>query len=181
MKNTKEKIKEEMVKATTLGLTDKALYHAYEEIYPELLERYLGKNNNILEVGISTGGGLLFLSESFPESVVYGLDHDLSNLRIQTVNTNIKLLKEYSQVDPNFTEELPGIDIVIEDASHDYSLSMKTFELMLPKLNKGAIYIIEDVYPEFIELYQKDDRFVVHDIRHIKGRGDDVIAVYYHS
>ena len=171
-------IKEEMIRVTNMGLTDKADYHAYEELYPQLLEKYLGKKNNILEVGTAKGGGLLFLSNCFPESNIFGLDHNYSAIEVTFERENVKLLKETDQTDPSFIDDLPDIDIVIEDASHSHELSIKTFNIVLPKLKPGSIYIIEDVYPEFKDLYIKDGRFEVIDISHIKGRGDDIVDIY---
>lgn len=171
-------IKDEMISVTNMGITDKASYHAYEEIYPKLLESYLGKENNILEVGTAKGGGLLILSNAFPESTIYGIDRDYSQLVVDFEGKNVKLLKETDQCDPSFAIDLPEIDIVIEDAAHNYTQSIGTFEILLPKLRSGAIYIIEDVYPEFVESYIRDGRFEIIDISHIKGRGDDRVAIY---
>ena len=84
-------IKEEMIRVTNMGLTDKADYHAYEELYPQLLEKYLGKKNNILEVGTAKGGGLLFLSNCFPESNIFGLDHNYSAIEVTFERENVKL------------------------------------------------------------------------------------------
>jgi hypothetical protein len=171
-------IKEEMIRVSKMGLTDKADYHAYEELYPELLNPYLGKNNNILEVGTAKGGGLIFLSNCFPESTIFGLDHNYSPIEVDLEGRNVKLIKETDQADPSFIDGLPNIDIVIEDASHNPALSIKTFEILLPKLNIGSIYIIEDVYPEFKDFYISDGRFEVIDISHIKNRGDDIVAIH---
>ena len=174
-------IKEKINEYSNNGLTDKSTYHSYDTIYPRIMEKFLGKNNNILEIGTGNGGGLMILSESFPESTVYGLDHNYSILKIETVGTNIKLLKETDQNDENFINEIPMLDLVVEDASHDYNKSIKTFEMVIGKLNPGAIYIIEDVYPQYIENYNNDGRFEVHDLRKNKDRGDDIIAVYKHK
>ena len=38
--------------------------------------------------------------------------------------------------------------------------------------------MIEDVYPEFYDAYCQDGRFDIYDVRDIKDRADDVIAVY---
>ena len=42
--------------------------------------------------------------------------------------------------------EFPGqqIDVVIDDASHLYDLSRKSFEIAFPRLRQGGLYIIED-------------------------------------
>jgi predicted O-methyltransferase YrrM len=174
----KEEIKQIMIEVTNLGLTDKASYHSYDHIYPEIIAEFTEKKLNILEIGTGHGGGLIILSKVFPDSNIYGIDYDYSILKIETENTNITLLKESEQTNRNIVDGVDNIDIVIEDASHSYEKSMITFDIVEKKLNKGAVYIIEDVYPEFKPLYQADPRFEVIDLTHIKNRGDDCIAVY---
>ena len=60
------------------------------------------------------------------------------------------------------------------------SNSLKTFEIIQPILNPGAVYVIDDVYPEFLDAYEEDGRFDMYDAREIKNRADDVLAVYNH-
>lgn len=45
-------------------------------------------------------------------------------------------------MDKEFGDE--KIDLVIDDASHYYELSRKSFEIVFPRLREGGIYIIED-------------------------------------
>jgi len=181
MNNIQLKIKEKITEVSNLGLTDKATFHSYEELYPVLLENNIGKKLNILEVGVAKGGGLKILSELFPESNIYGIDRSYDQLAIEVQNTNIKLLPESDQTNPNLSSSLPNLDLVIEDASHDYHKSMETFNIIKSKLNEDAMYIIEDVFPEYRSFYDKDERFKIHDLTHIKNRSDDVVAIYIHK
>lgn len=181
MNKIQKQIKEKIIEITNLGLTDKANYHSYEEVYPSLLEKYIGKENNILEIGIGGGGGgLKILSDLFPKSNIYGIDYNLSicTLFDLSVLANVKLF-EFEQCDSKMLDVLPMLDFVIEDASHDMSKSIQTFELLEPKLNAGAVYVIEDVYPNFYDSYVKDGRFEMIDLRDMKGRGDDILAIYH--
>jgi hypothetical protein len=178
MNETQQKIKDKIVEMTNLGLTDKAEYHSYEEVYPFLLDKFVDGKYNLLEVGTAYGGTLRALSELFPESNIYGVDWDLSNLKINVEDfPNIQVFESH-QCDSKFLDNLPMLDFVTEDASHIMSESIATFELLESKLNPGALYVIEDVYPEYYNAYLKDGRFKIYDVRDIKGRGDDVIAVY---
>ena len=43
MDEVQQKIKDKMIEVTKLELTDKASYHAYEEVYPFLLDKFIGK------------------------------------------------------------------------------------------------------------------------------------------
>ena len=174
-------IKEKFIEVSKLGLTDKADYHAYEEVYPFLIDKFLGKKCNILEVGVALGGGLKIFSELFPESKIYGVDYDLSQMTVNVDDFSNVEVFELSQADPTLPDKLPMLDFVTQDASHQRELSIRTFELLKPKLNPGAVYVIEDIYDIYYDDYCNDDRFDIYDSREIKGRGDDILAVYIHE
>lgn len=178
MSETQQKIKDKIIEMTNLGLTDKAAYHSYEEVYPFLLDRFVNKKCNLLEVGTALGGTLRALSELFPESNIYGIDWDLSNLKIDIEDfPNIQVFQSH-QCDSKFLDNLPMLDFVTEDASHVMTESIATFELLESKLNSGALYVIEDIHPDYYDAYLKDGRFKIYDVRDIKGKLDDVVVVY---
>mgnify|MGYP003322029787 FL=1 len=178
MDEVQQKIKDKMIEVTNLELTDKTSYHAYEEVYPFLLDKFIGKKCNMLEVGMSWGGGMQILSELFPESIIYGLDWNVGALKIDVDDFSNMKVFECSQTDPDLPNRVPMLDFVTEDCSHQMPNSIRTFELLEPKLNPGGVYVIEDVYPEFYDDYCADGRFDIYDVRDIKNRVDDVVAVY---
>ena len=132
-----------------------------------------------MEIGVGHGGGLKFLHDSFEQANIFGSDQTYSLLKVDLKTLpRVKLLPTSDQIDIN-TNLLPKLDIVIEDASHQFKYSIQTFDRLKNSLNKGAIYIIEDVYPEFVNLYKKTrPEFVLHDLSQIKNRNDDRCAVY---
>ena len=93
-------------------------FYIYEEIFSELK----GKDITFVEVGVHNGGSLFMWKEYFGKnSRIVGVD----------LNPNAKLLEEYgfeiyigSQNDSdfwdNFHKEVNGIDILLDDGSHDY-------------------------------------------------------------
>ena len=169
-----------MIEVSKQGLTDKASYHAYENFYPKLFSQIgIGHKRNILEIGTGAGGGLKILSQIFPNDCIFGLDHNYKILEIDTKALNISLLPALKQTSRKIRNFLPNdLVLVIEDASHQYKDSMKTFEIIEPFLKYGGIYVIEDVYPEFLGFYERDSRFEIIDLRKFKNRGDDILAVY---
>jgi Methyltransferase domain len=62
-------------------------------------------------------------------------------------------------MDKEFGDE--PIDLVIDDASHHYELSRKSFEIVFPRLREGGMYIIEDWQWAHIdaETYQSGRQF----------------------
>lgn len=175
-------IKKIMQEISAAGLSDKASVHSYDEVYPFLFQQFLGKENNILEIGVAIGGGLKLLSEVFPESRIFGIDRSFSQLDQSILNETITLIQPCDQADTSgfltIFPEIPKFDIIIEDASHDYGKSMESFEAFSPYMKVGGIYIIEDIFPQFYDLYKQDERFQIVDLKCVKDRQDDVIAIY---
>lgn len=177
----KQIIKNNLIRCSENEFTDKAFWHAYEFMYPDLLSKYYGRVNNILEIGIYKGGGLKFLHDTFENSKIIGSDLDYSKLELDlNIYNRLELLPPSDQININ-VDLLPMLDIVIEDASHEMEKSISSFNRIKPKLNKGGIYVIEDIYPQYVEKYKALNFFMLIDIRHIKNRGDDVCAVYIQS
>jgi hypothetical protein len=61
-------------------------------------------------------------------------------------------------MDKEFGDE--AIDLIIDDASHYYAHSRKSFEIAFPRLREGGLYIIEDWQWAHSPAYQKSGPFV---------------------
>lgn len=91
------------------------------------------------------GDGLLWLREKFPNAEIIGADLNKPDVDFE--------FYQIDQDDPNTFDKIPGtFDLIIDDASHEKVRTMKTFEKMWPRLEKGGLYIIED----FIAHYWED-------------------------
>jgi predicted O-methyltransferase YrrM len=165
-------------------LCDKGHHHCYQLIYPDLLEKYLNKDNlNILELGTYYGGSTLIFEELFPTATLYTLDYDFSNLKVDITRKNIIKLN-LSQTDKALKSIFKDIklDIIIDDASHKAPDQIASFHILSEFLNTGGIYIIEDIYPEHIERKEYPESFLSNfehiDLSNVNGRGDDRLFVY---
>jgi cephalosporin hydroxylase len=125
------------------------------ELYQGVLE---GLNPaNVLEFGVFQGGSPVFFS------LFYGLEKfvgiDISQpipgldefLRSHPVGERIKLYYEVSQDNEAVIQSIVAdefgdrpIDLIIDDASHQYELTKRSFEIGFPLLRPGGIYAIED-------------------------------------
>ena len=179
---TKE-IENKIVDFSERGLTDKASRHSYNLIYPKLLSKYENVENfTLLEVGTWRGHSMVIWSELFPNGKIYGIDIDYSPLEIDPDDyNNMIILPEGSQDDPNAFEGLPQFDFIIDDASHQKDLTVKTFDILKSYLKDGGTYVIEDVndwseggsYPkDFLSNFERID------LRYNKGRADDVVLIH---
>ena len=172
--------------------TDKITSHSYGELYSNALSNY--SKHVVLEIGYYSGSSMVVWSEFFPESIIYGIDISLDKLSFGKELPNIKHYLLDGTIDnaPEKLNELKGnndkYDIIIEDASHTPESQVKTFELFGPTLNKGGVYIIEDINEIYADQVKSGLEILVqnysmrmewHDLRHIKNRFDDIVAVIY--
>ena len=113
---------------------------------------------NILELGIWDGGSIVFWFEYFTPDKLVGID--LQQKQDSEYFTHYKAsrglehnIKTYWATDQGDSAQLRHIvraefenrlDLVIDDASHMYALTKKSFETLFPLLRPGGLYIIED-------------------------------------
>jgi predicted O-methyltransferase YrrM len=129
----------------------------------DMVESYLALRNRIaapviVELGVYRGGSTALLHALFqPERLIAieltaqpaeALSTYISNRRLQSV-----LRPHYgvdqadrAKVTAILTEELAGrrIDLVVDDASHQYAPTLASFEMLFPQVRPGGLYVIED-------------------------------------
>ena len=120
----------------------------YLEIYNSYFANRLGKEINVLEVGVRGGGSLDMWAAVFgPACRVYGVDIDPECTRYEAANRHILI---GDQGDRAFWARvkatLPPLDVVIDDGSHVPEHQIATFEELWPMLRPGGVYLIEDVH-----------------------------------
>jgi len=113
---------------------------------------------HVLELGIHRGGGLAFWFELFRPGKLVGIEikEEQSNPAFEhyldrpSVRGRIVTHWRTSQTDgPRLAQIVSAdfgghLDLVIDDASHLYSYSKRSFETLFPLLRPGGFYIIED-------------------------------------
>jgi SAM-dependent methyltransferase len=113
---------------------------------------------SMLEVGVYQGGSAILWSLLLPIEKYVGVDirpiHEEIDVPEAVRNhprwQAVRLYGETSQDDRAaigaiMNDEFSGgLDLVIDDASHQYMLSRATFETCFPRLRPGGMYIIED-------------------------------------
>jgi len=179
--------------------TDKNTSHSYIDVYEKLFKSKKELKNNILEIGIGwvkdeNGGSIKLWRDYFKSSMIYGLDITKPDLILDSIKNDerIILFLEKNAYDADFFQSTFTIyinnnikfDILIDDGPHTIE-SMITFITMYSKIlaNKG-IMIIEDVQsldwiPKLIDAVPNHlkNYIEVYDLRHIKGRWDDILFV----
>jgi cephalosporin hydroxylase len=165
------------------GQGDKGTAHSYIEIYNQLLSPYRN-NSNILEIGIAGGYSLHMWSEYFTNSKIYGVDISHEILTNPYLQSDKFTIIHSDATKPQFLNEITNVmfDVIIDDGSHLLEHQLESFKLLKSKVNVGGIYVIEDVAHLDKDMEDKfkslHDNCEIMDLRHIKGRYDDVLIIY---
>jgi len=140
---------------TDIGLkhqTDKATHHGYTRIYEQYLHHLRDQPITLLELGWgghedpeSGGASVAMWREYFPNATVIGVDVEPKVNHLDGVDFH-----QGSQADPGFLQGLHDrygdFDVIIDDASHLSSLTIRSWELLYPRLKPGGLYFVEDVH-----------------------------------
>jgi hypothetical protein len=122
---------------------DKSKKHCYDLFYQPLVDAYVDKEINFLEIGVFKADSTVAFEESLPKASIYGADI-FKRVDIQDCRNRF------------------------DDGAHYPKANQLTFENFIPYLKKGGIYVIEDVWPidrmtmkqlEHVWLKQYPDRY----------------------
>lgn len=126
-------------------------WHHYFPIYERWFGPFRGKPIRMLEIGVSKGGSLdMWRSYFGPEATIFGIDIDPACAQFDGKSGHVRI---GSQDDPAFLEaviaEMGGLDIVLDDGSHDSRHIRASLDVLYPKLSNGGIYMIEDLHAAY--------------------------------
>lgn len=165
---------------TTLG-TDKSTTHHYAQyVYDKEFAVYKDTKFNFLEIGISGGHSLKVWSEYFTQATIYGLDISLNSFKVNPIPDNVNVILGDGTKSEIF-ESLPKFTIIIDDASHSLYDQLETFKIVFSQLEKGGLYIIEDIQDleKAKEAFDTiNPNYEIIDIRHSSERYDDIVFLY---
>lgn len=136
---------------------------------------------NVLEIGIWDGASTALLVEMFSPSKLVALDDsrrgDSTYFRsyLDSVGARgaVSTFWDVNQADTErlleiVSSEFSGpLDLVVDDASHQYDDARASFEVLFPRLREGGLYIIEDwARAHLVPPTVDDDRLVRAASRH---------------
>jgi|APSaa5957512493_1039668.scaffolds.fasta_scaffold19206_1 hypothetical protein len=196
------------------------IFHSYSPEYYKLLKDYKDTYTDILEIGIGThslmdryirnasgreyqlGGSLKAWRDFFKNAQIYGLDFEKTSLfedeRISCFFTDQskeeELEKTISNIKASRGDENLLFDFIMDDGSHRGDHQITSLNCLYKYLKKGGLYIIEDVFPEWLHVYPligKDEKGIPNVIPGMElikihigqnhPRGQDTFIVYRKS
>ena len=174
------------VKGPDVGHGDKGGTHSYIDQYEVLLAPHR-EECCFMEIGLALGLSLAMWREYFGKwSTLFGVDlsivFDKAPFTDDEGKADVRLI-EADATKPGLLEKLPHVpfDVVIDDGSHMMADQVATFNLLKPRMASGGLYIIEDILAlEAAKMVFKNlhANCEIIDLRHVKGRFDDVLVVY---
>jgi hypothetical protein len=123
----------------------------YFDIYDRHFRRFRGREVHVLEIGVYSGGSLSMWKDYFGKACrIYGVDIEEACKAYEDDVTRIFI---GDQADRNFwkrfKEQVPILDIVIDDGGHEPNQQIVTLEELLPHLRPGGVFLCEDVCGTF--------------------------------
>ena len=172
---------------------DKNNGHSYvQNFYEKEFKKFKNKNISLLEIGIFTGGSLKLWKEYFknPKTII-GVD--ITSEYLSDKYSDIEGIEYFFEnaYDVEFIKNLPNFDIIIDDGPHTLHSQIEAINLYLPKLNKGGVFVIEDIQDDswFNSLIEESKKVSENDLsdvnyevecldfRETLGREDDMMFV----
>lgn len=168
----------EKYKTEGVGWGDKGSGHSYIEVYAKLFSPYRENATHVLEVGVCEGHSLRMWKEYFPNALIHGVDIALSCRKYAKEGFVI-----YTADSREIRKYLGKIEfqIIIDDGDHNLPVQLATFEQLFSFVAEGGLYVIEDV--SYLDSAREPLKALhpsceIVDRRHVKGRDDDVLAIY---
>jgi len=130
-------------------------WHHYIPLYERYFGPFRGKPVRFLEIGVSKGGSLQMWRQYFgPEAVIFGVDINPECAQLNGLAGQVRI---GSQDDPAFlasvVEEMGGVDLILDDGSHQMAHIPVTLQALFPLLNQGGLYMIEDLHTAYWETF----------------------------
>jgi hypothetical protein len=126
-------------------------WHHYIPIYDRYFSRFRGKPLRFLEIGVAKGGSLQLWRNYFGDAAtIYGIDIKPRCARFDGQSGQVRI---GSQDDPDFlagvVEEMGGVDVVLDDGSHQMPHIEASLRALFPLLSDDGIYMIEDLHTSY--------------------------------
>jgi hypothetical protein len=120
----------------------------YFEPYHRHLRKFIGRKVTVVEVGVYSGGSMPMWRQYFGEGChVHGIDIKEECKAHENSHTTIHVGDQGSRgFWQRFREEVPSVDVLIDDGSHLAEHQIVTLEEILQHLRPGGVYICEDVH-----------------------------------
>jgi predicted O-methyltransferase YrrM len=128
--------------------------------YKALLASIEPSPRRILEIGVKGGGSVAFWKALYPDAEVVGLDIKLRAWLRSAPSADGVIYLQGDQCDigrlSDVAEQHGPFDLVIDDGSHVSRDQATTIRALLPRVQSGGFYVIEDTHTALKEQNSRD-------------------------
>ncbi|MBY4891718.1 class I SAM-dependent methyltransferase [Rhodobacteraceae bacterium N5(2021)] len=122
-------------------------WHSYLPVYDRYFAPFRDKVPRMLEIGVQNGGSMQMWRDYFgPDAVLFGIDIEPECAKLNGLAGQVRI---GSQADRAFLksviDEMGGVDIVLDDGSHQMSHIRASLQTLMPLLSENGLYFIEDL------------------------------------
>lgn len=119
----------------------------YFDIYVQHLARFVGREVTVVEVGVYSGGSLEMWKRYFGEAAtIHGVDIQEACRVYEGDGVHVHIGDQGDRAFwKRFKEDVPFIDVLIDDGGHHPDEMRVTFEELFPIMRPGGVYICEDI------------------------------------
>jgi len=155
---------EKYFKENTGGVIHK--WNHYLEVYDRYFSKFRGREVHIVEFGVSQGGSLQMWKHYFGEKAkIYGVDINPQCKRLEEDRIRIFIGDQGNRSFlKSVLEQIPRIDILIDDGGHSMQQQINTFEIFFPAIDSSGIYLCEDMHtsywPKYGGGYKREGTFI---------------------
>ncbi|OCP37485.1 class I SAM-dependent methyltransferase [Ensifer sp. LC163] len=131
--------------------TDKSSdVHDFLRLYDKRLSHLRDEKFNFFEVGVFKGGSIRTWREYFSKATIVGIDYDAECEKYANERINIRIADQ-SDIHAAFdiVQEFGKPLVFLDDGSHRWDHQITTLQIFWPLLERGGIYIIEDLDTSF--------------------------------
>jgi hypothetical protein len=158
-------------------------WHHYIPIYDRYFSPFRNRKIRFLEIGVSEGGSLQMWRKYFgDDAIIFGID---INPKCEKFNGIAGQVRIGSQTDHVFLasviKEMGGVDVILDDGSHDMQHIPVTLEYLFPHMNYGGIYMIEDLHTAYWKGYSGGYRSKRNFFRYAMDLIDDMHHWYHNN
>jgi 23S rRNA U2552 (ribose-2'-O)-methylase RlmE/FtsJ len=120
----------------------------YFDVYHRCFKKFVGRDVHVLEIGIYGGGSLRMWRNYFgARCMVYGVDIENACKAYEEEGISVFIGDQEDRLFwRRFKEQVPALDIVIDDGGHAPEQQIATLEQILPHLRPGGVYLCEDIH-----------------------------------
>ena len=127
----------------------------YFEVYDFWFKKYKNKPLVILEIGVFQGGSLKMWRDYFGDKAqIIGIDINPECKQFESEKTKIFIGSQEDRTFlKNLKNQIPKIDILIDDGGHMMNQQIVAFEELYDHIKDDGIYLCEDLHTSYWDNY----------------------------